>query len=225
MHALTREAFLDILGLSSGAFDQLQYEECVALAFGVPVPGTPGRYLDLDLVAMAINLALTPTFGRERSTAIVGGYFNAWASAVGAAEADPGTNYFMAVGGVEWNAKKRRPELLLVTAGTLEEIAADFRQAKNFVGSANVNVTDIIARLRRRAAEFKITLDRPMFFAPHDPRFSEIVDQVVAERDARMARFRKDKKKLSAARQRTRRSNITAMPRVRDMRYPIEMTA
>ena len=30
------------------------------------MPATPGRYLDLDLVAMAINLGLTPSLGQRK---------------------------------------------------------------------------------------------------------------------------------------------------------------
>ena len=71
MQSLTRDQFLELLGLTGGAFDQLQHAGHVALAFGTPLPATPGRYLDLDLVAMATNLGLTPSLGRENSTAIV----------------------------------------------------------------------------------------------------------------------------------------------------------
>jgi hypothetical protein len=46
MRSLTRDQLLKIFGLTSGAFD--------ALAFGTPIPATPSRYLDLDLVAMTI---------------------------------------------------------------------------------------------------------------------------------------------------------------------------
>jgi hypothetical protein len=69
--------------LAPSSFDQLQHAGHVALAFGTPMPATPGRYLDLDLVAMAINLGLTPSLGRENSTAIVSGHFPQWACAVG----------------------------------------------------------------------------------------------------------------------------------------------
>src|ERR1700675_3904980 len=89
MQNLSRDEFLEILGLTGGSFDQLQHAGHVALAFGTPTPATPGRYLDLDLVAMAINLGLTPSLGRENATTIVAGFFHQWASAVGYAEADP----------------------------------------------------------------------------------------------------------------------------------------
>ena len=129
MQSLTRDEFLEVLGLTGGAFDQLQHAGHVALAFGTPLPATPGRYLDLDLVAMAINLGLMQSLGgrRDISTAIVGGFFHQWASAVGQAEADPNQNFFMAVGGMGWEAAKKGPKLLSVTHGTLDEITDDFR--------------------------------------------------------------------------------------------------
>src|SRR6476660_9156771 len=109
MQSLTRDEFLKVLELTGGAFDQLQHAGYVALAFGTPLPATPGRYL--DLVAMAINLGLTPSLGRENSTAIVSGFFPQWASAVGHAEADSKLDYFMAVGGVGRDATRKSPKL------------------------------------------------------------------------------------------------------------------
>jgi hypothetical protein len=63
---LTRDEFLELLGLTSGTFDQAQHSGHVALAFGTTLPARPGRYLDFDLVAMAINLGLTPSIGRKK---------------------------------------------------------------------------------------------------------------------------------------------------------------
>src|SRR4249919_3064092 len=114
MQNLSRDEFLEILALTGGSFDQLQHAGHVALAFGTPMPATPGRYL-----------------GLETSTAIVGGYFHQWANAVGHAEADPHKDFFMAVGGVGWDVSKKSPKLLLVTNGTVEEIALDFRNTSD----------------------------------------------------------------------------------------------
>jgi hypothetical protein len=223
MQTLTRDQFLEILGLTGGAFDQLQHAGHVALAFGTPLPATPGRYLDLDLVAMASNLALTPSLGRETSTAIVAAYFHQWASAVGHAEADPNQNFFMAVGGVGRDVAKKGPRLLLVTHGTVDQIAEDFRNMKDLVGFFTVNISDIIRRLRARAHAAGIDLSRPFFFPPNDPRFDQILIQVKRERDERIARLRRDKKKLAAMKARGRRQDITAVPRVKNVNYPLEM--
>src|SRR5580704_13420101 len=70
MRSLTRDQFLKIFGLTSGAFDAQQRAGHVALAFGTPIPSMPGRYFDLDLVAMALAAALAPTFGRQAATAM-----------------------------------------------------------------------------------------------------------------------------------------------------------
>jgi lysophospholipase L1-like esterase len=195
----------------------------------IPTPelaATPGRYLDLDLVAMAINLVLMQSLGgrRDISTAIVGGFFQQWASAVGQAEADPNQNFFMAVGGTGWEAAKKGPKLLLVTHGTLDQITDDFRDKKDLVGFFTINITDIIQRLRARANAAGIDLSRPFFYPPGDPRFNEILTQVKRELDARIVRLRRDKKKFAAAKGHARRSrNIAVLPRVMNVKYPFAM--
>jgi hypothetical protein len=223
MQHLSRDEFLELLGLTGGAFDQLQHAGHVALAFGAPMPSTLGRYLDLDLVAMAINLGLAPSFGRENSTAIVLGFFNQWGSAVGHAEADLRRDFFVAVGGVGWDAVKKSPKLLLVTNGTVDQIAQDFRSETDLVGYFTINISDIIRRLRAKAAAAGIDLSRRFFFPPDDPRFNEILTRVRRERDARIARLRRDKKKFAAAKARDRRQDIVVAPRVKDINYQLQM--
>ena len=129
MQSLTRDEFLEVLELTGGALDQLQHAGHVALAFGTPMPATPGRYLDLDLVAMAINFGVSRSVRRDISTAIVAGYFHQWASAVGHAETDLNQDFFLAVGGVGWGEGKKGFKLLVVTNGTLEEINNEFSTA------------------------------------------------------------------------------------------------
>jgi hypothetical protein len=223
MRPLTRGEFLELLGITAGAFDQLQHGGHVALAFGTPMPATAGRYLDLDVVAMAILLALTPSFGRDNSTAIVSGFFHQWASAVGHAEADPSQNFFMAVGGVGWDASNRRPSSLVVTNGTADQIGQDFRSTKDLAGYFTVNISDIIRRLRARAHAAGIDLSQAFFFRPEDGRFDEMLTRVKRERDARLARLRKNKKKFATAKARGRRPDIVAVSRLKNANYPMEM--
>jgi hypothetical protein len=223
MQHLSRDEFLEILGVTGGSFDQLQRAGYVALAFGTPLPATPGRYLDLDLVAVWINQGLTPSLGRETSTAIVGGYFHQWASAVGHAEANPSQDFFVAVGKVGWDVSKKSPKLLLVTNGTVDEIAQDFGSTSNVVGFFAVNISEIIRRLRAKAVAAGIDLSRPFFFSPSDPRFNEILTRVRRERDARIARLKRDKKKFAAAKARDRRQDIVAAPRVKDINNQLAM--
>ena len=223
MQFILRDEFLEVLGLTGGAFDQLQYAGHVALAFGTPLPAMPGRYLDLDLVAMAINLGMTQSLGREIATTIVSGYFHQWASAVGHAEADPDQQFFMAVGAVGGGAAKKGPKLLLVTHGTLDQITDDFRNTKDLAGYFTVNISAIIRGLRTHARAAGIDLSRLFFFPPDDPRFDEILTQVKRERDARIARLRRDKKRFAAMKARGRRQDITAVPRVETVKYSLEM--
>jgi hypothetical protein len=220
MQTLTRTEVLELLGLTSGAFDQLQHAGHVALAFGTPVPATPGRYVDLDLVAMAINFALAPSVSRKVATAIVAGFFHQWAAAVGNAEGDPNQDFFLAVGGVGWDEAKKGPKLLLVTNGTLDLITNDFRDTNDLVGFFTVNISDIIRRLRAKAQAAGINLSGPFFFAPEDPRFAQILTQVQRERDARIARLRRDKKKWATAKRHRRREHIAEAPRLIGVNYP-----
>ena len=118
MRSLTRDQFLKIFGLASGVFDAQQRANHVALAFGSPFPATPGRYLDLDLVAMALAAGLTPTLGRQAAITIVLGFFNQWVSAVGHADADTAQNYFFAMGLIGQDKDQRRPREIWVTNRT-----------------------------------------------------------------------------------------------------------
>jgi len=220
MQSLTREEFLELVGLTSGSFDQLQHAGHVALAFGTPLPATPGRHLDLDLVAMAINLGLSQSLGRKMATTIVAGFFHQWGSAVGYAEADPDRDYFMAVGGFGWDEAKKSAKRLLVTHGRLDDFKTDFEGRKDLVGYFTVNVSDIIRRLRAKAQAVGIDLGRAFFFPPDDPRFDQTLTQVKRERDGRLARLRSGKKRSALAKWWKRQENINEPQRFRADKYP-----
>jgi hypothetical protein len=222
MQVLTRDELLLLVGLTSSAFDQLAHAGHVALAFGTAVPGVPGRYLDLDAVAIAISQGLTPSLGRNVATLVVAGFFEEWASAVGQAETDPNNDAFLAVGGTDWDVQLKGPKRLLIAHGTLDELKSQFEGTKGLVGYFAVSVSDIIRRLRARAQEIGIDLGRPFFFAPEDPRFEQILTQVRRERDLRIARVRRGKKKLRAEGRRRQPPDIIAL---RQVNYPIPLRA
>jgi hypothetical protein len=147
MRSLTRDQFLKIFGITSGAFDAQQRAGHVALAFRTPIPATPGRYFDLDLVAMVIAAGLTPTLGRQAATTIVLGFFNQWVSAVGHADADTAQNYFFAMGLVVRENDERRPREIWVTNGTSEQIISDLRDASSVIA---VNILSGVLAPQRR---------------------------------------------------------------------------
>jgi hypothetical protein len=220
MRSLTRNQFLKILGMTSGAFDAQQRAGHVALAFGTPIPATAGRYFDLDLVGMAIALGLAPTLGRPTATTIVLGFFNQWVSAVGYADADTARNYFFAMGAVGWDDEKRRPREFFVTHGTTEQITSDLQDASSMFA---VNITDIIARLRAKARTVGIDLSQPFFFPPEHMRFSQIITEFEQEREARIARLRQSKKKFRRHQALMSRQDVKPVARLRDT--PIQPVA
>jgi hypothetical protein len=205
MRSLTRDQFLKIFGLSSGAFDAQQRAGHVALAFGTPIPATKGRYFDLDLVAMAIAAGLTPTLGRPTATAIVLGFFNHWVAAVGRADAVPAVNHFFALGLVRSDDDERRFREILVTDGATEQIMSDLHDASSVIA---VNITDILARLRAKARAVGIDLSQPFFFSPDHERFSQIITEFEQEREARVARLRRSKEKWRRHQALTNRQDI-----------------
>jgi hypothetical protein len=192
MRTLTRGQFLAIFGLTSGGFDALQNAGHVALAFGTPIPASPGRYFDLDLVAMAIAAGLAPGLGRQTATAIALLYFDQWASAVGHVDADPTRDYFFAIGCFGWDDRKKRFSEIQVTVGVTQRIMSDLSGASSVIA---VNITDIVTRLRTKARAAGIDLSQPFFFPPDHERFSQIITEFEEERRTRIARLRQNKKK------------------------------
>jgi hypothetical protein len=213
MRSLTRHQFLKIFGLTSGSFDAQQRAGHVALAFGTSIPARPGGYFDLDLVGMAIANGLAPTLGRQAATTIVLGFFNQWVAAVGYADADTARNYFFAMGAVGWDDSERRPREVLVTNGTTEQIMSDLHDASSVIA---VNITDILARLRAKGRTAGIDLSQPFFFPPEHERFSQIITEFEQEREARIARLRRSKKKFRRHQELMSRQDIRAVPRLRD---------
>ncbi len=193
MRSLTRDQFLTILGISSPTFDALQRDGHVALAFGTPIPATPGRYLDLDLVGMAMATVLAPTFGRDRATWIVLGFFNQWVAAVGEADADPSRNYFVAMGAFGGDVIKRKPDEIRITHGTDEQILSDLRGAHSVM---KIDITYLLARLRINARAVGIDLEPPFFFPPEHERYPQIITEFQQEREHRVARLRRDRQKF-----------------------------
>jgi hypothetical protein len=208
MRSLTRDQLLKIFGLTSGAFDAQQRAGHVALAFGTPIPAMPGRYFDLDLVGMAIAAGLAPTFGRQTATAIVLGFFNQWVAAVGHADANTARNSFFALGGMGADERNRR-----LTSGAHEEVMSDLHGASVVMA---VNITDILARLRVKAAAAGIDLSQPFFFPPDHPRYFQIIAEFEQERDECIARLRRSKPKWRRHLALTGAHNIKVAPKERD---------
>jgi hypothetical protein len=148
------------------------------------------------------------------------GFFNQWVSAVGHADADTAQNYFFAMGLSGRDDDEKRPREIWVTNGTTEQIMSDLHDASSVMA---VNITDIIARLRAKARPAGIDLSQPFFFPPEHERFSQIITEFKQEREARIARLRRSKKKFRRHQELMSRQDIRAVRRLRD--EPIQPVA
>ena len=74
--------------------------------------------------------------------------------------------------------------------------------------------TDIIARLRAKAHAAGVDLSQPFFFPPEHERFSQIITEFKQEREARIARLRRNKNKLRRHQALMSRQDIKAVARV-----------
>jgi hypothetical protein len=199
---LSREEFLRIAGISSGAFDQLAHSDYVALAFGSTLPGSPGRYLSTDLVAIKLASELTQDFGRRNAADFVLGFFDVWADAVSRAEADPEMTYYFAIGAL---GPRNNPHEYVVTSGTIDEIARDFARVRGPLLFVRTDISGLLRRLREAGKAAGVDLSRP-FFLPHgDPRYREMIADECA---ARKRRLQQNRKKLAAQKTRERRHDM-----------------
>jgi hypothetical protein len=209
MRHLSREQFLAILKLPEANYDAMQRTGQAALAFTVSRPQPPGQYLDLDLVAMAMVLAMTPTIRRELAAAIVRGFFNQWVSAVGHAEDDPGQHYSL---GVLQEQAQGQAVGYVVSSGTREELMRDFHGLHGTVMA--IDITDILARLRANAREIGLDLSQAFFWPPDHPRFAQIIEEFKQIREQRVARFRRDRKRFRAHQQMLNQHAVRVAARV-----------
>ena len=215
MRAVTRDQLLTLMGMTSGGLDAQQRAGYVALAFGSSNPAMRGRYCELDLVGMAIANRFAPALGRPIATRLTLGFFDQWVATVGQADADTSQSYFFAMGQFGWDEQKKHPEEIVVTHGTSEQIMPDLRDAGLVVA---VNISDSIARLRAKGRAAGIDLSQPFFFPPDHERYFQIISEFEAEREARLARLRRDKKKWRLHNAFVSRDDVKLATRLRDLR-------
>jgi hypothetical protein len=97
----------------------------------------------------------------------------------------------------------------------MEQVSSDLRDAHAVM---MVNITDILARLRARAGE--VDLSQPFFFPPEHERFLQIITEFEQEREARVARYRRDKTKFRRYQEMMRGQNIMVVPRLKEADHP-----
>ena len=126
---------------------------------------------------------------------------------------EPPSFYFLAIGLFGWNEQKKHPQEIVVTHGTSEQIMFDLRDAGLVIA---VNITDMIARLRAKGLAAGIDLSQPFFFPPDHERYFQIISEFEAERGARLARLRRDKKKWRNHNAFVCRNDVKLATRLRD---------
>jgi hypothetical protein len=97
-----------------------------------------------------------------------------------------------------------------VTNGTIKDITSDLRDAGSVIA---VNITDVVKRLRAKASTAGIDLSQSFFYPPEHERFSQIIAEFEQEREARVARLRRNKKKFRRHQELIRRQDIRAVTR------------
>jgi len=206
VRAISRGQFLKVLGLSSGAYDQIQHSTGAALAFGSPIPAAPGRYLDIDLIGMAMASGLAPALGRQAATVIVVGFFDHWIDATAEVDTDSGRHFFGL--GLVLDEFGKKAKEIRITHGGAEEILADLRGSSSII---TVDIRDIVSRLRDRGRAVGVDLSGAFFYPAADPRFNEVIAEFVEERERRVARLRRDKRKFARHKALIQRPDIKAV--------------
>ena len=118
---------------------------------------------------------LAPTFGRNRATWIVLGFFNQWVAAVGEADADPSRNYFVAMGAFGGDLIKRKPDEIWITHGSDEQIFSDLQGAHSVI---KIVLLTFWRHLRINAGAVGIDLELRFFFPPEHERYSQIITEL-----------------------------------------------
>jgi hypothetical protein len=213
MQFLSRAEFLKCGGIADSTFKVMQHHDHVALAFGVPWPSAPDRFLKLDLVAMTIASEMTQSLTRRVATDIVLTFWDVWLDAVGRADWDETTNYFFAVGAI--GPRTGPPREFIVTGGRLAEIAKDFEGLSGF-RLVTTNVTQMLARVRARGQLVGVNLDDPFFFKPDTDEYNAAIMEGEEIRKLALARF-KQRSPLKHRRHvaRARKNNMRPVERLK----------
>ena len=159
MRTLSRDQFLQVFELTSGAFDALQRAGHVALAFG-----TPSRQRQAAISIWTSSPWQSPPGSRRHWSAnryddCVGLLYTSGSQSVGHADADWRKTIFCdrCVG---WDNDERRPRQDLGDERHIEQITSDLRNASSVMA---VNISDIVAPAYQ-GAHGRIDLSQPFFF-------------------------------------------------------------
>ena len=101
----------------------------------------------------------------------------------------------------------RKAKEIRITHGSREEISNDLGGSSSTI---TIDIGDVVSGLRKRARPIGVDLSGPFFYPPRHPAFEKIIAEFVEERERRVARLRRDKKKLARHKALMRSKNIKA---------------
>jgi len=170
--------------ITAARYESMGRDGHVALAFGAPVTGIHGAYLPLDAVAMRLAGELTPHVGRDDATGIVLSHWPSWVESVARTEIDDRPMFFAV--GFKGSGKARE---YLITAGTPDEIIRDFGGFDQN-GVILLNVSKVVADVRRIATEVGFDLHEAFFYPPGHPQYEPTLKEGERNREVALARLR-----------------------------------
>jgi hypothetical protein len=190
MIELRRQEFIDVLGMTPETFVQRTMKRQFVLAWGA-APGMNAKFYPVDLaVARVVEEAATMT-GFYDAANIVATHMDHVLETIGRAEYDSASFYYLAVAAAGHGAKTE----YLISSGLPTEILADINGAKPPFPHhrvCTINMTRIIADLRKRGAALRLDLSEPFFLPPDHPKFRELIGGAAELRRLAIATLKRD---------------------------------
>jgi hypothetical protein len=190
---LSRRELLAVVGrpdsdkpMSGMAFDRMVDRGALALTFGVPRAPTRDRYFATDpiFVRAVIEFARRLKLAQPVVAAVARLDNLTVLDAIVSAEAHPEVPLELALilgdGGLQlWWGRDVRQYLV----GNVPHPNWRQRPPRKFEGATAIELTDLIASVRRRAERVGVDLSEPLFLSPGDPRWAETKAELMEIRE------------------------------------------
>ena len=169
-----------------------------ALAFGIERKLAGGKYLDLDVVALALVEDLANAFGRRAAATLVRAHADKWLDGVGRADVtrEPVFLMIMEYGRPvrhQYFDDKQVSDRMRIGVSTLADYEpirfADHPKTEIPARMTWINLSGILARVRVNAAKAGLDFSAPFFPPPDDPIAKELIATAKKSRNDALALF------------------------------------